>query len=255
MTPSPRNWATATGLPRRPITWSTGIRLPAGSSCGRTISAAIPIAACSGIDWGATWRPIPSPSLATNTPRLICPAGPSRCGLLDGGACEGDALKILLRSGYAVERLYAWEPDVINYQKLAAYLRDHCADLRATLFPCGLGSGVSVVNFDGGRGTSSAISETGSDRLVVLDPDTAMGHEPVTLIKLDIEGAEGDAIRGMRQLIGKFHPGLAICVYHRADDMTEIPRQIQACGRPYRFYLRSHAWNTFETVLYALPIS
>jgi FkbM family methyltransferase len=195
----------------------------------------------------------PIPQMGNQYAPTDLPRWPEPVRLLDGGACEGDALKILLQSGYAVDQVYAWEPDVINYRKLATYLRESRPDLRTTLFPCGLGSSIEVVNFDGGRGTSSAISETGRDRLVVLAADTAMANQPVSLIKLDIEGAEAAALHGMRNLIAENHPAMAVCVYHRPGDMVDIPRQIQSWGRPYRFYLRSHAWNTFETVLYALP--
>ena len=57
----------------------------------------------------------------------------------------------------------------------------------------------------------------------------------------------------MRSLIERDRPGLAVCVYHKPDDIVAIPALIKSWNLSYRLYLRAHCWNTFDTVLYALP--
>jgi len=172
---------------------------------------------------------------------------------LDGGACIGEALKTLLAEGLQIEHYYGWEPDLANFEKLESYLQQECPQLSATLFPCGLGSKTASLSFTSGLGAASAIMEGGCDKTVVLSADHALRNQRVTLAKLDVEGAEIEALLGMRSLIERDRPGLAVCVYHKPDDIIRIPALIKSWNLSYRLYLRTHCWNTFDTVLYALP--
>ncbi len=74
----------------------------------------------------------------------------------------------------------------------------------------------------------------------------------VDVIKMDIEGAEREAIEGASQVIRRDRPVLMICVYHRWDDLWKIPRIISSIA-PYKFYLGQHTESAVETVLYAIP--
>ena len=170
---------------------------------------------------------------------------------LDGGACVGEALQTLRRRGYALEHYYGWEPDPQNFARLQDELRRECPALPATLWQAGLGAKSGPVAFSSGQGAASAIGP-GGDKVMVLRADEALRDQSVNLVKLDIEGAEADALLGMRALIQRQRPGLAVCVYHRPDDMVTLPALLESWNLSYRFYLRAHCWNTFDTVLYAL---
>ncbi|HRP74297.1 MAG TPA: FkbM family methyltransferase [Rhodocyclaceae bacterium] len=78
--------------------------------------------------------------------------------------------------------------------------------------------------------------------------------EQIDLIKMDIEGAERLALAGATMTIRRDRPRLAICLYHRWDDMIEVPKLIHATGVPYRFGFKwvelRHGW---EAVLFAMP--
>ncbi len=74
----------------------------------------------------------------------------------------------------------------------------------------------------------------------------------VTFIKLDVEGAELEALKGARDTIIREHPKLAICVYHKKEDIWEIPEYILSLSKEYRLYIRHYHWNPSETVLYAV---
>lgn len=87
-------------------------------------------------------------------------------------------------------------------------------------------------------------------RIVRIDDELA--DETISLIKMDIEGYELAAIRGCENLIKKYKPDLAICVYHRVFDMWEIPSLIKRYVPDYQFYLRHHSNTQVETVLYAV---
>ncbi len=59
--------------------------------------------------------------------------------------------------------------------------------------------------------------------------------ERVDYIKMDIEGAEQNALRGGRETIATFHPRMALSAYHRPDDPVKIPELVSATWSGYRF--------------------
>jgi FkbM family methyltransferase len=75
----------------------------------------------------------------------------------------------------------------------------------------------------------------------------------VDFIKMDIEGSEMEAIRGAEHTIKSCRPKLAICLYHRPDDLWEITNYIAASYPFYRLFLGHHSLHKEETVLYAAP--
>lgn len=77
-------------------------------------------------------------------------------------------------------------------------------------------------------------------------------QEKVTFIKMDIEGAEMDALKGAEQTIRKYKPKLAISIYHEENDFWEIPLLIKSFVPEYQFYVRHHSDNCSETILYAI---
>jgi FkbM family methyltransferase len=77
----------------------------------------------------------------------------------------------------------------------------------------------------------------------------ALSH--VDFIKMDIEGAELNALRGAEQTLRKFRPDLAIAVYHRDEDFVTIPQFLCQLGIGYRFFLHHFTIFEEETILFA----
>ena len=119
------------------------------------------------------------------------------------------------------------------------------------LYPCGLGKTTTILRFRGGYGEGSELAESGDNHVQVLALDDVLPNFQPTLIKLDIEGAEPDALKGARKTVRQWMPDLAVCVYHAPAHLWEIPRRIRDTNESYRFSLRSHRFNGFDTVLYA----
>lgn len=71
-----------------------------------------------------------------------------------------------------------------------------------------------------------------------------------TFIKMDIEGAELDALHGAEQTIKTLKPKLAICLYHRNEDMWQIPLYIHKLVPDYQLFCRENN-HGFEFVMYA----
>lgn len=83
--------------------------------------------------------------------------------------------------------------------------------------------------------------------------DDCFINEPVTFIKMDIEGAELKALRGAERIIRERKPKLAICIYHSLEDHWEIPMYIHKLQPDYKLYMRHYHEYGIETVCYAIP--
>ena len=75
--------------------------------------------------------------------------------------------------------------------------------------------------------------------------------EKVDFIKMDIEGAEVDALKGCKETIQNYGPKLAISIYHKRSDMWEIPLMIQEMNPNYKFYIKHNSRSSLETILFA----
>ncbi|MDR2365451.1 MAG: FkbM family methyltransferase [Zoogloeaceae bacterium] len=171
--------------------------------------------------------------------------------LIDCGAFDGDTLECLKRSGYDFECVAAFEPDMENFRKLAQAAGGYG---NVVCLPCAVGAKTGPVYFSAEANMSSRVSASGGGgfaQCVALD-EALPGFRP-NLIKMDIEGAELDALRGARRMIEKHRPGLAVSLYHTPGHLWQIPLMLHDWNPDYRFYLRGHAQNTFDLVLYAFP--
>ncbi len=187
-------------------------------------------------------------------PDLPAWRGPLR--FVDCGAFDGDTLGQLLATRQPVEAIAAFEPDPMNFGKLGAYVQANRAALPATvcLFPCGVDAATRQARFSAGQGSGSHTAADGETVVQCVSLDEALPGFRPNLIKMDIEGAEYDALWGARQLLARHRPGLAVCLYHRPADLWRIPMLVrQLCGEGGRYYLRAHCFNGFELVLYWLP--
>ena len=172
--------------------------------------------------------------------------------LVDGGAFIGDTIDYFLDESMEVEAVVAFEPDMINYTKLVAASGKYTdCNVETMLLPCGIGRVTEVLRFQGGQGAGSLLTESGDLHVQVLAFDDILPNFRPTLIKLDIEGAEPEALRGAAKTIRKYEPDLAVCIYHTPGHLWEIPRQIRELMPSCKLNLRYHRFNGFDTVLYA----
>lgn len=87
-------------------------------------------------------------------------------------------------------------------------------------------------------------------KIEVVSLDSVI-QEKVTFIKMDIEGSEIKALQGSRNLIQTYRPKLAISIYHKWEDLVDIPTYIHELVPEYKFYIRHYFYSPAETVLYA----
>jgi hypothetical protein len=82
--------------------------------------------------------------------------------------------------------------------------------------------------------------------------DLLAGSRP-TYIKMDIEGAEPDALAGAQRTIRQHRPVLSICVYHTQYHLWSIPLLVHELAPDYRLFLRPHDADGWDSVCYAIP--
>lgn len=193
-------------------------------------------------------RLLPPPSANQYFPDDL-PRWPEALRFIDCGSYTGDSVLALQDAGYHFEALATFEPNLAQYAPLTDNLK-HIAG--AAHFPCGVSDSNRLAGFDPTLGAGGHLVDAEGEPVVCLRLDDALPGFAPNLIKMDIEGEEPAALRGAQNLIHRFRPNLAISVYHRAEHLWEIYEQIQALSLGYRFHLRCHARNTFDTILYAV---
>lgn len=170
---------------------------------------------------------------------------------VDGGMYTGDTANIFFqRINNQYQHYYGFEPDERNFLEASKNLYNKP---RTTLIQKGLWSKETLLGFSGSLTSSSKLNNEGENSVVVTALDIFFRDKvPPTFIKMDIEGAELEALKGAKHLIYKYKPKLAICAYHKPEDIYILPKFIKNCRNDYKFYLRHYTDSIYETVLYAI---
>ena len=178
---------------------------------------------------------------------------------VDGGAFTGDTIHSLMEIskeiGKEVDSVTCFEPDIMNRVKLVASLATLSNRIeKSFIFPCGLWSEDKVLRFNSGIGSCSNVTSSESgDYIMGVSIDTALLSSKPNFIKMDIEGSEIDAILGARKTIRDRSPILAIAIYHKPDDLWNIPLLINEINPNYDMHITVYGSFLQELVLYCIP--
>ena len=171
---------------------------------------------------------------------------------VDAGALNGDTSKAFLRwAGSQAANVYCFEPDANNAKKCRQNLAQVADKVKVSVIEKATWYELTSLHFSVHANGTSAISDTGVE-VAATSLDEALGNARVTFVKMDIEGAEMEALQGAKHIIRTQHPKLAISVYHKPGDILEIPELILSYAPDYHFYLRHYCLFDNETVLYAI---
>lgn len=175
--------------------------------------------------------------------------------IIDCGAYDGTTeLQIAKWSNFSYRKIYALEPNEANCRKCRLfYESNHLQNIE--LIPKASWSRDTTLSFSVEQGKASSGGKVGggdSGKIPATTIDNIAGHEKVTFIKMDVEGAELESLKGAAKTIQRDSPKLAICIYHKFEDLWEIPAYILKLNANYRFYIRHYTSYIYETVLYAV---
>jgi len=177
---------------------------------------------------------------------------------VDCGAYSGDSSlafqAFCVSAGKPAPLCVLFEPEPANFTQLQKWLPEF--ERVPFLFQMGLWSKAGQLHFTPGLYTSSKIEEAGESSIEVDTLDHVLegipGLPPVTYIKIDVEGADLDALYGARNTIERYRPRIAVAIYHNDEHMIGIPEAIAEMCPAYRFFIRHYSSHDGETVLYCL---
>jgi FkbM family methyltransferase len=173
---------------------------------------------------------------------------------IDCGAFDGHTLRVFLMR--RVDSLWyrAYEPDPANRDELRRYVEALVEPTRSkvTIRDVATFDSPGEVRFSQ-AGDGSSVSDSGTLVVQTVRLDDEPISPPATFIKADVEGAERATMLGAERVIREARPVPAVCVYHRPEDLWELPILARAMCPDYAFFLRMHAQDGCETVLYAVP--
>lgn len=175
--------------------------------------------------------------------------------VVDGGAFIGDTLESFLDACRGRFGTYvAFEPDRSSYSQVAALAE---ADPeRITAVRAGLAGRTSSARLLARESADSRLltsDESGGEQVEVVALDEYFEERPApSLIKLDIEGAEADALAGAKQLLERASPTVAASAYHFPTDLWTLPLLIKRLMPQSRIFLRHYTREIDDTVCYAI---
>lgn len=174
---------------------------------------------------------------------------------VDGGSYIGDTIdEFLINSNSKFDEIIAFELNNRVYNSLKDNINQYDKSIKdkITLFNAGLSDSKKEIFYDDDD-EGSSISNTGNSSGKTENIDSILNDRRITFIKMDIEGSEMEALEGARNTIKKYKPKLAICLYHKPQDLWEIPLLIKEMVPEYKIYIRHHTDLLNETVCYAVP--
>ena len=189
---------------------------------------------------------------------------------IDGGAFQGeDTIRLSRVIGKdKIKRVYCFEPDQSNFDKCVRNLQKHFEDKgkgekdahvgeHYSVLKSGLwneNSNVGFISYGTHASVFAELRNAASPNSVpgVRIDDVIGLDEKVTLIKMDIEGAEIQALQGAEDTIRRDAPKLAICIYHMIEDLWTIPLYIHSLNPDYKLFVRHHTVKFWDSVLYAM---
>lgn len=171
---------------------------------------------------------------------------------LDCGSYTGDTLSDFIKySPFRHEKFICLEPDPINLIALRKTIEEKSIE-NVEVFNIAVGNQNAELKFEATGGGGAGLSENGT-MIVSCKRIDDYFNENFSFIKLDIEGAELDALKGAKNTINLKMPKIAVCIYHLPSDLWKILLYLDKEHQFYNFSARTHQFDGLDFVLYAIP--
>lgn len=180
--------------------------------------------------------------------------------IADLGAYNGDTLREIKPFAPNLQNAIAFEPDRRNHKKLCDYAENEIFNIEA--YKVAAWSHYEKLFFDGSGNRNSTLMSSDSlpvtkaAKVVEVESrslDEIVGDREIDYIKYDVEGSEREALEGSANTIENNRPALLISLYHRSEDIYEIPLLIHERYPEYKLYLRRREYiPAWDTVLIAV---
>lgn len=171
---------------------------------------------------------------------------------VDAGGFDGDTTYKFCKRYSNYKFIHFFEPSKKNMILAKNKLKEI---KRINYYERGLSNKSGAISFNSDAGSAASIDPNNeTDYKIDVSTLDLIVKEPVSFIKMDLEGWELNALKGSKKHIINDHPKLAIAVYHKAQDFFEIPKYILSLNNQYHILLRHYTQGWSETIMYFLPI-
>ncbi len=173
---------------------------------------------------------------------------------VDCGAYNGDTyLDLVAQEAIHCRQSFLLEPDPENFAALVANTAAQGKQENTVCLPLAAADRYAILTFSSGQGEGGAIGAHGNMSIAAVALDEMLGNTHIDFLKLDVEGAEAQVLKGAEKTIARCRPVLALSLYHNPQDLWVLPELLFAMCQGYDFYIRQHFFNSFDSVLYAVP--
>ncbi len=174
--------------------------------------------------------------------------------ICDVGAYTGDTIIDYINT-YGKENykhIYAYEITHTSFEKLKNNLKEY-PNITFKNVAISNDTTLLFINENNIDSSANTTNQTGELQIPATTLDIDI-KEPISLIKMDIEGGEEKAIIGSYNHIKNDKPKLLISVYHNHEDLWKIPRLIHNYNNKYKFYLRCYGTKIFPTEIVLIAV-
>jgi len=171
---------------------------------------------------------------------------------VDCGSYTGDTIQSFIsQTDHCFRKVIAFEADPAVMPGLQAFVNG--IGTRVVLHNAAVGAHNGVVQFSGDGIGGGCITASSGIEVPCVRLDDAVARERVSFIKMDIEGAELQALEGAHGVIWRDRPVLAICGYHKPDHLWRVLASLKNLAPDSALFLRSHCADGLDAVCYAVP--
>lgn len=173
---------------------------------------------------------------------------------MDCGGFDGESTKEFIKwCGGEYEKIYVFEP----MEEGIVLAESNLTELEnVSLVQCALGMQDGEAQFaqsyGGMKGSRLGLGGDHTFSVPVRSIDSILEGSKASFIKMDVEGAELSALKGAERTLRRYKPKLAVSLYHKNEDIIEIPLWIKSVVPEYKFYIRHYSNKRWDLVLYCV---
>ncbi len=180
--------------------------------------------------------------------------------IIDGGGYNGDTVDLIIGSCKKnnVLNIHCYECEEENCRVIEEKIhKDVWHPHHVVLHKAALWNEKTKIRFEGNGlsgNVNSSQTNNGEGKWISAERIDDYPYEKVSLIKLDVEGAERQVLAGAAETIKRDRPVLAICAYHLQDDLLVLSDFIRSLDCSYQLYLRHYMLASGDSILYGVPV-
>lgn len=186
----------------------------------------------------------------------VLEALPKHPVIIDCGGFTGDLMVALKRHNIEYDKVYSFEVNPQSFKVMEENILNN--DLENRFIPVNKGvwntCGKAHLQWDETEITGGSINNGGEGLLIdTVTIDDFFKDIHYDFIKMDVEGAELNALKGGVLTIKANRPVMAVSIYHSVGDVVDIPLYLFGYLDNYSYFIRHHSFMDSETVLYCIP--